>query len=290
MGARPVLLHYYSLQSHPRHFFLDCREKLVDELHLVPLGVDGAVELVLFPPLASLRGSFGRFEGTNAPYADLAVEIVAQVRPSICHDDHDLREARLLCCTRGDPGITSLEKIRIFYFVLRRKASSFVQVDDVSLVKKIADCLVHLIADEVDPVLPLGLGKRRFDVASNLCSPFFLKSSPYGLGAVVKPDILELIGHLPERERPILLVDTTQRRDLRWSKKRRASTPCFTRETELPRFVYLLSALFPLSSRKLFADTVGFCEWVEKARGRPRSAWRNAHGDLHRHGVTPAQR
>ena len=177
MRTRPVLLHYHSLRAHPRHFFLDCREKHVDVPRLEPLGVDGAVEFVLFPALASLLvGSLGRFEDANAPDADLAVGIVARVRPRVWHNDHDLREMTLVLYA-GRPGDSLTREDMILLFLPQKKKTAFVQVDDVSLVKKVAGCLVHLMADEVDPGLFLVLGKIRFDALSNICSLFFYETT-----------------------------------------------------------------------------------------------------------------
>ena len=63
--------------------------------------------------------------------------------------------------------------------------------------------------------------------------------------AVVQPDLSQLIGHLPERKWPILLVDRPQRRGLCWGKTWRPPTAGFVWEVELPNFVDLSFAVLP---------------------------------------------
>ena len=111
-------------------FFRGCREKLADVPRLEPL----------FPPLVSLFGaSLGHIEDANAPDADLAVGIVARVRPRVCHNDHDLRKVILVFYARrpGD-NLTPEDTNLLFRSKKKKKKLAFVQVDDASLVKKIA--------------------------------------------------------------------------------------------------------------------------------------------------------
>ena len=85
-------------------------------------------------------GSLGRIEDANAPDADLAVGIVARVRPRVCHNDHDLWKVTLVLYA-GRPGdnLTSEDTNLLFRSKKKKKKKlAFVQVDDASLVKKIA--------------------------------------------------------------------------------------------------------------------------------------------------------
>lgn len=103
LGRPSVLLHYYyyySLPTWPQYLWLDCRTKFV-ELPRLPVGVDGADKLVLFPILTSLGRSLGRFRNAVAPDINISVEMVARVQPSVSHNDHDVSEGGS-CAVRGE--------------------------------------------------------------------------------------------------------------------------------------------------------------------------------------------
>ena len=69
---------------------------------------------------------------------------------------------------------------------------------DVELVKVSPGGFVHLIADEVDSGLLLGVGKGRFDTTSDLRRPWLFKPPTNGFLPVFQPEIVQLIGHLPD--------------------------------------------------------------------------------------------
>lgn len=126
----------------------------MEVLRLVPVGAHGAVELVLCSTLPSLGHSLGRFLGANAPDIDLSVEVVAQVRPSVCCNHHNLRKVIFVLHVRRSGDIFTREGLNL---LVPRNGNGWAQTVDVSLIEEVVGCLIH----ELCPFTALPIVQRK---------------------------------------------------------------------------------------------------------------------------------